>query len=132
MSEHTRIWPSQQGPGPNADRRNVHVRRGGLGDVRRYGFEDDREGAGFLEGGGIAEQRIDLLRSCGLSDESAYLVDRLRKQSEMGHHGYADVHEPLDDVQHRTAPFQLHGRRAAILQQTAGVPHSLGRTDLGR
>ena len=70
-----------------------HVRGGGPRHVGRNRFEHDREGAGVLEGGSISEQGINLLGSRGLPDESAYLVDRLRQESEMGHHRYADVHE---------------------------------------
>ena len=66
----------------------------------------------------------------GLLAVAAYLVDRLRLQTEVAHHRDADVDEALDDVEDRQAAFDLDRRRAAFLQQPAGVAHRFGDAHL--
>src|SRR5690606_26929881 len=65
-------------------------------ELRRDLLEHDREYARVLEGFRVRKDALGLLGRRAARLVRAELVDRLRRQAEMTHHGYARVHDAPD------------------------------------
>ena len=76
------------------------------------------------------EQRAARLGAAALHLEAAELVDRLRRQAEMGLHRHFGRHQRLDDVDAR--PFDLDRRGAPLLDEAQGVRDRLIGTEMER
>ena len=50
-------------------------------------------------------------------------MNGLRRQSQMPHHRNTDIHEPFGGLDNLPATFDLYRRRAALLNQPAGIAH---------
>ena len=68
-------WPLQPGAGADADRRDRETLRDRRRELFRDELEDDREGAGLLDGERIGEERPSLVAGLALDPEFA---DRVR------------------------------------------------------
>ena len=58
------------------------------GDLARNKFQHDGKGPGFLEHLGILDQQFGLFGRAALDAVAAHLIDRLRRQADMGDDRY--------------------------------------------
>ena len=93
----------------------------GLCNVARHRLEHDGERARVLDGERIVEQAAGLVGGAPLHAVAAELVNGLRGETEVAHHGDAILRQAAHSISHRRAAFQLHRLRAALLQQPPRV-----------
>ena len=114
----------------DADGWNVQLLCDARGQVARNHLQHHRERTRRLKRLGVGLQVRDLVRRLAAFSVAAHLMDRLREQPEMSHHGNADIDEPLHHVDNRAAALELHRRRTAFLHQPAGVAQRFGGSNL--
>lgn len=90
------------------------------GERRGYLLEYEREAADFLEHLGVGDELFGLGLFLGAHGVGAELVDRLRRQAQVAHHGDAGGEDALDRFADLGAAFDLDGFGAAFLHDADG------------
>ena len=118
----TRTWPSQAGPGADADGRDVD--RLGDGGAHHVGHPLDHEGeaAGRVERLGRVEQGAGGVGALALDPEAAHGEHRLGRQAEVAHDRDFGPDDRLDGREAGPAALELHGLRAGA-DEGGGVAH---------
>lgn len=95
------------------------------GQCGRYFLQHDGEAAGFVQQLGIMQQLVGLGFLLGTQSVAAKLVDRLRRESQMTHHGDTGLHHPFNLRQDLLAALQLHAIAAGLFQDAYGIAYGI-------
>ena len=118
----TWTWPLQPAPGADADGRDAQPLGDRRGELLGHELEDDREGAGLLDGSASARSARAWSRRLALDPDLADRVDRLRRQADVAHDRDAGPDERLDrSGRVRTPPSTLTAWAPASRRKRAGV-----------
>ena len=100
------------GPGADPERRNLEGGGDRHRDLLRNALEDDGEGPGIGRGAGVGHEPF----AVPLHPVAAKLVDGLRPQSDMPHHGDAGGSDAGDDVSLSGRSLELHPLAAGLFE----------------
>src|SRR5207244_8187736 len=99
------------------------------GDLRtelgRNRLEDERVAAGLLQRPGVLDEPRRLVLATALYHVPAELVDRLRREPDVAHHGDAGAHDALDDLAVFRAAFELDRLHVPLGDDPDRVLHRL-------
>lgn len=109
------------GTGANAVHRHADLIAHERGALGRHRLEEDREGAGVLERAGIVEDLSGGGIGAALHAVPAQLPERLRRESEMAHHGNAGVGDGAHARRDPPSTLELHGVTPGR-DERAGIP----------
>ncbi len=127
----TWTWPLQPGPAPIPI---VGMRRRAViaaASCSGHELEDDREGAGLLDGQRIGQQRSGLLTGLALDPDLADRVDRLGRQADVAHHRDPGLDDRLDRARRADATFDLDGLGTTLLEESPGILQCLVGVGIG-
>src|SRR5687768_8923913 len=96
----------------------------------RHSFKHKAETAGFFENKRIFNKPFGGKGSLALRAESTQLIDRLRCESEMPHHGNPCTGDRTDGIHAFASAFEFDRVHAALLQEAARITSCLLHRDL--
>src|SRR2546428_903564 len=113
--------PVSSRPGTDADGRNAKGLRNTSREVGWHALEDDAERAGLLELLGVRQDARSVLVALALDLAAAHLVDELRREPQVSHHGDAHSGQALRDLDDAAAALELDCVHASLLDESAGA-----------
>ena len=123
----TSTWPSQAASCADADRGDAERLRDLGGQRRGDAFQDQSERAGTLGGLRVLHQPLFV----PLDFVAAHLVDALRPQSDVAHHGNAGRNQRGDHLGLLGAALQFHRLAAGLFQDPGGGLDRLVHAGIG-
>ena len=112
-------------PGADADGRDFELRGDVARDLVRDDFEDDGEGARLFERERVLDERARRVSRLRLQPVAAELVERLRREADVAHHGNLFLDEPPDHFEAAAPAFELDGLGAALLDEAQRGAHGV-------